>query len=273
MDTVTCDFTSNDITRDRLIATAANLESESATKRMQVHCTMLFDALDDHHVRDINAFVTRLHPRTWHGIKPSSTYDKHGRAYANGRVATKLKLVARDLRESPRSIIGNKYGKCVRGRDDDAVRSGAQQARACADEAMASACADETMTPYVPVRNKPVRARTRRWQPHSRPFPRHSPAIFARVDRVDVTSVQTSCVGAASDAPNAYLRSKFDGEDAVRSEFDDASIVRLATFVGAEDRWRSFDLTTPTTTTTVVVVITRVQVVRLETPLLPSPET
>ena len=48
--------------------------------------------------------------------------------------------------------------------------------------------------------------------------------------------VQTSCVGAASDAPNAYLRSKFDGEDAVRSEFDDASIVRLATLVGAEDR-------------------------------------
>ena len=34
MDTVTCDFTSNDITRDRLIATAANLESESATKRI-----------------------------------------------------------------------------------------------------------------------------------------------------------------------------------------------------------------------------------------------
>ena len=33
-----------------------------------------------------------------------------------------------------------------------------QQARACADEAMASACADEAMTPYVPVRNEPASA-------------------------------------------------------------------------------------------------------------------
>lgn len=48
--------------------------------------------------------------------------------------------------------------------------------------------------------------------------------------------VQASSVGAAADAPNAELRSRFDGESAVRDAFPNASVVRLATLVGAEDR-------------------------------------
>ena len=59
---------------------------------------------------------------------------------------------------APYVPVRQEQEQCVRGRGDDAVRSGAQQARACADEAMASACADEAMTPYVPVRNEPASA-------------------------------------------------------------------------------------------------------------------
>lgn len=47
--------------------------------------------------------------------------------------------------------------------------------------------------------------------------------------------VHASCVGAAPDAANDFYKSKYEGEQAVFSEFEDASIVRMGTLIGAED--------------------------------------
>lgn len=66
----------------------------------------------------------------------------------------------------------------------------------------------------------------------------HFPRILASlcldlgVDRL----VHFSALGAAADAESRQLKTKFIGEEAVREEFPEATILRLATVVGPEDQ-------------------------------------
>lgn len=58
----------------------------------------------------------------------------------------------------------------------------------------------------------------------------------AGVDRF----IHISCYGAAQDSPSAYFRSKWEGEQAVRSIYPDATIIRPTPAFGNEDRFLNY---------------------------------
>lgn len=51
--------------------------------------------------------------------------------------------------------------------------------------------------------------------------------------------IHVSALGASHDSPSAFLRSKAEGEEAVKAEFPDVTIVRPSSIFGAEDRFLS----------------------------------
>jgi len=67
-------------------------------------------------------------------------------------------------------------------------------------------------------------------------FPGQLARICAETPSVE-KFIHVSCLGAASDAPSHRLRSRYEGERAVRAALPSATVVRLGPVVGAEDRF------------------------------------
>ena len=51
--------------------------------------------------------------------------------------------------------------------------------------------------------------------------------------------VHVSALGASKDSPSAFLRTKAEGEEAIKAEFPDVTIVRPSSIFGPEDRFLS----------------------------------